>query len=503
MSPLAVDGSLWSLLLPARRDVPVLIAGRPEASMRKALGTRPVSASSAEGSFGAVLRFPGGPAPDPAAIDTLVRALAPQGYLVWITRRGPWRSPERAEAPPDVLARIGTIETFLGDRNSLWRPGAHGSRPLARTGKSDLVLRTLRRLVSPLFGSLTLQPHYGVALVVPGAGRGGWIMDLIAEISLRGTVPVHLDHLVRIDCTETGVAVAQIAIPAGRRWALKVALHEQAMERMRAQEAQIASLRARGGLPEVLLHAAPRILESGIFHGLFYALEAWLPGEPGSILMYRLEARERVIDRAIDWVTSLHRATLAPGRPAAEYGGMARSVLTAISTRLGEEDARFAGAAADYLEDRLGGTALPSVQGHGDFWLGNVLIDPRTSAVTGIVDWDQADAEAPPLEDILHLLSHRKWLFSIYDPGAWIRKCLAGGLPARDNDRLSGYLRALDLDRRFLGPLLLLYWVRYLATREVFFRSTPGWYVRSFGRVRDALLSDRLDRALDRIGSRS
>ena len=41
-----------------------------------------------------------------------------------------------------------------------------------------------------------------------------------------------------------------------------------------------------------------------------------------------------------------------------------------------------------WAADTLRGRTLPLVYGHGDFGVGNVLVDPRTGHLTGVIDWD-------------------------------------------------------------------------------------------------------------------
>ena len=45
---------------------------------------------------------------------------------------------------------------------------------------------------------------------------------------------------------------------------------------------------------------------------------------------------------------------------------------------------------------------------HGDFWLGNVLLEPRTRAVAGIVDWEWAVPDELPAQDIYFACVHSR-----------------------------------------------------------------------------------------------
>ena len=53
--------------------------------------------------------------------------------------------------------------------------------------------------------------------------------------------------------------------------------------------------------------------------------------------------------------------------------------------------------------DLLGKRVL-NVTAHGDFSLQNLVFDPRTIKLTGVVDWDLAEQQGWPFRDLMHLL---------------------------------------------------------------------------------------------------
>ena len=59
---------------------------------------------------------------------------------------------------------------------------------------------------------------------------------------------------------------------------------------------------------------------------------------------------------------------------------------------------------------RLHGRELPFCWTHGDFWPGNLLLQPADGAIGGIIDWDRASADQIPLHDLLHLLAYTRKL---------------------------------------------------------------------------------------------
>jgi aminoglycoside phosphotransferase (APT) family kinase protein len=360
----------------------------------------------------------------------------------------------------------------------------------------DLALGVLRRAFPVL--------HFArrrLTVTVPGGSEGGgWIFELIEDLQRRGVAEISAEGLGRIDWTRSGMAIAQIAAASGQKLALKVALEKWAAREMAKEDRSLDALQRRRGLSGRILAALPRIEASGCFHETHYRLESWLPGRPASELMYRARDRAEAVEKAVRWITELHTGTLGPARKAAEDAEWARGVVLGVSSRAGRSDGQFADQVAAYLKRQLDQHVVPAVQGHGDFWLGNVIREPNSGAITGIIDWNHADEQAPPLEDVLHLLFHRKGFFSVYDPGAHLAALLQRRYDGRSRKLIIRYLRDLDLDPGVVAPLAVLYWVRYLATREPTLASWRGWYSRSYLRVRK-LLGPRLGPDLDRLGS--
>jgi hypothetical protein len=117
------------------------------------------------------------------------------------------------------------------------------------------------------------------------------------------------------------------------------------------------------------------------------------------------------------WLADLHAATTqqhAQMRLAGE-----------LLDRLAE---RFAGdAAAARVRDRLAaaaraldGTCGPKTVVHGDFWMGNVLVDD--GRVSGVVDWESADITGEPLRDVARFaLTYALYLDRGTRPGRRVR----------------------------------------------------------------------------------
>lgn len=126
-------------------------------------------------------------------------------------------------------------------------------------------------------------------------------------------------------------------------------------------------------------------------HALLTALRGLLPVPP-------------VRTASADALTLGHVAGV-PGQELLD-GGRAAAVPAAC----GEVLRRIHGVAPDVLPE--GGTAAGTVLVHGDFGPGNLLLDPRTCAVTAVVDWESARRGAA-VED----LAWCEWTVRTHHPG--------------------------------------------------------------------------------------
>ena len=80
------------------------------------------------------------------------------------------------------------------------------------------------------------------------------------------------------------------------------------------------------------------------------------------------------------------------------------------------------------LHDALAGQAMATSWIHGDYWLGNVLVDAGRRNVVGIVDWERAAPDELPLHDLMHLLLFTRQQAHLWDE-ADIVASLTGGIP--------------------------------------------------------------------------
>lgn len=103
---------------------------------------------------------------------------------------------------------------------------------------------------------------------------------------------------------------------------------------------------------------------------------------------------------------------------------------------------------------------------HGDFWPGNVLVNRDGTSLSGLIDWDLAAPNELPMHDVLQLVMHTPRLIANrYELADTVRRLLEGADWTHDErtllDAAGAKLPMDDVEKR---AMLLLYWLRYIAT---------------------------------------
>lgn len=107
---------------------------------------------------------------------------------------------------------------------------------------------------------------------------------------------------------------------------------------------------------------------------------------------------------------------------------------------------------------------------HGDFWLGNVMVDPTTGVAAGIVDWEWAARDELAAQDLVYACVHARMLAG----GGELGDVVAGMLqrPAWTDDERALHRAAHAPVGPAVDPdVLLLVWLRQVAANLV---QSPG-----------------------------
>jgi hypothetical protein len=226
----------------------------------------------------------------------------------------------------------------------------------------------------------------------------------------------------------------------------------------------------------------PEPLAAGRVSGHAFLVERALPG--GSPLGRLADAVRRVeiVEQAATVIGGLHERTartlvVDEARVDRWVRDRARTVASGLSMS-GPDRGRLDALARTERElvDAYLGRETTASWIHGDYWPGNLLLD-GVGAIVGIVDWDRAAPDEPPLHDLLHLLLYTRRVVSGVEPGRLVADAMAGD-PWPPNERRilastpgGAFLR----DARERRATLLLYWLRFVAASF----EQADWFARN------------------------
>lgn len=299
-----------------------------------------------------------------------------------------------------IVGLLGVSAWLLGDRHGVGGIGA--AWLIAQTVVALALLTTRPELLTPALSRTPLRqlnerrtawrsrdrPRLR-RLVAAATGRPTedieWltVSDGVVVAGLRADVA-------GVDGTDSGPSVARVATDAA------------GAESLTANTAALSALHDRHDLAD-WRSLLPAVLQQSTHEGLPVAIEGRLPGVTGTRLLED-GSPDRLLAGALGAIEVLHAAT-ATERPVDEH---LRQGL--FETALGRvRRARPAAWAADIdavehaLRGAFDGRSVTTAWVHGDYWLSNVLFDPGSSAVTGIVDWERATPDGLPELDTLTL----------------------------------------------------------------------------------------------------
>lgn len=167
------------------------------------------------------------------------------------------------------------------------------------------------------------------------------------------------------------------------------------------------------------------------------------------------------IDSVLSWLGKLPSAE--PNAGDDRYSRLLEEPLRRFGSALGGDEADLVAQTLELLEP-LREASLPTVLEHGDLSHPNLLI--LRSGEIGVVDWELGESRGFPAHDLFFFLNYvatarsrastqdarlRALYGAVIQPAGWAREIVAR------------YAERMDVDRRFLTPLLVACWSRYTA----------------------------------------
>ena len=225
------------------------------------------------------------------------------------------------------------------------------------------------------------SPTYSiVASKSPGLDR--FVDRLLRHIGITASDAAYL-HV-------TGTAVALLFTP---EVVVRLPLTERAHMRMKVDAANLHSI---GSRPRPLV---PELIAEGQFQGQAYLVTRAFPGVSGARVARRPWNLAAVLRQAAGFLTEFHRETIQEQECSEEWLQENFDWLVDYVDKLGGNVAELKTLAR---RDLLG-KRVQTITAHGDFSLQNLVFNPQSCQLTGVVDWDLADTRGWPGRDLLHL----------------------------------------------------------------------------------------------------
>ncbi len=124
---------------------------------------------------------------------------------------------------------------------------------------------------------------------------------------------------------------------------------------------------------------------------------------------------------------------------------------------------------------------------HGDYKIENLLFDPKTLQVTGIIDWDLSRKTGLPLLDLLYLIAYNRVIREAGEIETIFLDCiLPGKFSEFERAARDEYIGKTGMDAGFADILTVMFWIHHVAYRiEV--ASGEGRQKKNMFRVLDSV----------------
>lgn len=236
----------------------------------------------------------------------------------------------------------------------------------------------------------------------------------------------------------------------------------------------------------------PVFLEEGTLLERSYFMESRLPGVAIDVPISRID---HLVEKTADFITQWHRETALEIEMNEEnYKKVVLPEIAAMASLLNSENQEKLRQVERKLKNQLLGKRLKTVWSHGDYKLENVLFEIHSGTITGVIDWDLANRSGLPLLDLLYLLLYKS---ALMERQTVAQLLVSRYLPCRIDERekriLQKYTAALDLATADIQPLLILFWLHNITTRnrQATLDNGPGreqWITDNIYKVLDGIL---------------
>lgn len=120
----------------------------------------------------------------------------------------------------------------------------------------------------------------------------------------------------------------------------------------------------------------------------------------------------------------------------------------------------------NYFRKMIIGKKIMIVFSHGDYKIENIMFDPNTKEINGIIDWDLSRRKGLPLLDLLYLLGYEdcikvdKSIIQLV-----VSKYIKTGFNIFQKKIIKGYLKNINMEDCDLSLFLVMFWLFHVTHR--------------------------------------
>lgn len=319
--------------------------------------------------------------------------------------------------------------------------------------------------------------------------EGTLLRSVTAKLASIG-IPGRGLSLGRVDLRLRGAMVLFIREQtSGRHYIVRVVADPGAREIIRRNQEFLNGLRNLAGLPAGLKSLIPAPLCDLAQGDATLFIETMLPG----VLAWKANKgrlKERIYRESVNFLMGLNRASRARVRLGeTELYRLFSDDLRRLEScpdaePVLQEEVR---AIAGRLCRRLHGRSVFLAPAHGDYGYGNILVDPHSGRLTGVIDWDTGRLNELAGLDFLNLEIQKARIendWGLFPAFTAVSKAVIarGGL-----DLAGGYREEFGIEGELVPLFLAIALVRYLSRAAQYpevFSSEQGDYLRALDHLK-------------------
>ncbi|MBI4997776.1 MAG: aminoglycoside phosphotransferase family protein [Rhodocyclales bacterium] len=196
-----------------------------------------------------------------------------------------------------------------------------------------------------------------------------------------------------------------------------------------------------------------------------------LTGLPGATIDQDVSELDEVTNKAFEFLLSFHQETRRAVRiDSAVFDGLFAALFAAARERNACQSRELV-LIEGMIRQRAIGMTLPTVWMHGDFKVENVMYDPRTLALSGVIDWELSQSPGLPLLDLKYLNYYGRIIQGTPWLDAFREVCLLERRGSPEERRCRQYADALQLGADWIPILNVMFLIHHFGCR---FKTSPS-----------------------------